>query len=63
MKYYPSDFVSHKPTHIDAERCLLFWVSRQNDAFMVFAGGRGGKEIQIQNTLEYKYKKMHLWFL
>ena len=30
---------------------------------MVFAGGRGGKEIQIQNTLEYKYKKMHLWFL
>ena len=34
---------------------------------MVFAGGRGGEQIQTQNTLEYKYKYkykykiMHLW--
>ena len=31
---------------------------------MVFAGGRGGEQIQTRNTLgyKYKYKIMHLWF-
>ena len=33
---------------------------------MVFAGGRGGEQIQIQNTItntnnKFKYKILHLW--